>query len=81
MAQTQLKNGFGGMLAFKVRGGRQEMVQFADALKLCHIAVSLGDLYTLVYPKPQQGNLIRVSVGCEHIEDIVADFDQSLELI
>jgi methionine-gamma-lyase len=80
LAHTLLKNGFGGMLAFKVRGGRQEMVQFADALKLCHIAVSLGDLYTLVYPKPQQGNLIRVSVGCEHIEDIVADFAQSLEL-
>ncbi len=81
LAQAQFANGFGGMLAMKVRGGREEMIQFANALKLCHIAVSLGDLYTLVYPKPQQGNLIRVSVGCEDIDDIIADFEQALATV
>lgn len=79
VAKSQFCEGFGGMLAFKVRGGLTEMNQFANALELCDIGVSLGDVYTLVYPKPKNGNLIRVSVGCEHIDDLVADFSQALE--
>ena len=80
LAQAQFTDGFGGMLAFKVRGGDKEMCQFANALKLCHIAVSLGDVYTLVYTKPH-GSLIRVSVGCEDIDDIIADFEQALDKV
>ncbi|MCA9999769.1 MAG: PLP-dependent transferase [Anaerolineales bacterium] len=40
--------------------------------------MSLGDVCTLVYPKPKNGNLIRVSVGCEDVEDIVEDFTLAL---
>ena len=65
--------GFGGMLAMKVRGGLAEMNRFANALEMCGIGVSLGDVFTLVYPRPKNNNLIRVSVGCEEIEDILAD--------
>ena len=81
LAQQLLPNGFGGMLAFKVHGGQAEMNQFCNQLQLCDIGVSLGDLYTLVYPKPKNGNLIRVSTGCEDIGDVVADFEQALALL
>jgi cystathionine beta-lyase/cystathionine gamma-synthase len=54
------------------------MYCFANALHICQLGVSLGDVYTLVYPKPKNGNLIRVSVGCEDASDIIADFEQAL---
>jgi cystathionine beta-lyase/cystathionine gamma-synthase len=81
LAQQLLPNGFGGMMAFKVHGGTAEMNRFANQLKMCDLGVSLGDLYTLVYPKPKNGNLMRVSVGCEAIEDIIDDFAQALAIL
>ncbi len=78
VAQTQFKNGFGGMVTFKLHGGSEEMNRFANGLTLCKIGVSLGDVFTLVYPKPGMGNLIRMSVGCEDIGDLIEDFEQAL---
>ena len=43
---------------------------FTDALRMGAIAVSLGDLKTLVYPMPKRDNLIRLSVGIEDVEDL-----------
>ena len=77
-ATRQLSRGYGGMTAFRLEGGEKEMYAFTDALRLCAIAVSLGDLKTLVYPMPKRDNLIRVSVGCEDIDDLVADFEGGL---
>jgi cystathionine beta-lyase/cystathionine gamma-synthase len=45
---------------------------------MCELSVSLGDVFTLVYPMPRRNDLIRVSVGCEDAEDIVADFARAL---
>ena len=73
-----LPDGAGGMMAIKVKGGREGMYRFVNAVKTFDIGVSLGDLFTLVYPKPKNGDLIRVSVGCEDIADILADFEQAL---
>lgn len=81
LSRTQFVNGFGGMFAFKVHGGTKEMNRFANALELCDLGVSLGDVFTLVYPKPKNGNLLRVSVGCEDSSDIIADFAQALEQV
>ncbi len=69
----------GGMMSIRLHGGREAMSSFADRLRLCSIAVSLGDLFTLVYPMPKRDHLIRISVGCEDGADIVADFRQALE--
>jgi len=77
-ATTQLSRGYGGMMAIRLEGGEEEMYAFTDALRLCAIAVSLGDLKTLVYPMPKRDNLVRVSVGCEDIADLVADFERGL---
>lgn len=68
---------YGGMLSFRMRGGAEQGSRFADALQLCDHAVSLGDVFTLVWP--HRDDLVRVSVGCENAEDIIADFEQALE--
>lgn len=81
LAQAQFPNGFGGMMAFKIKGETAEMNRFANALELCDLGVSLGDVFTLVYPKPKNGNLLRVSVGCEEIADVITDFDQALNQV
>ncbi|MBA2701643.1 MAG: PLP-dependent transferase, partial [Chloroflexi bacterium] len=71
----------GGMLAFQPRGGVAGMAAFTDHLALCDIGVSLGDIFTLVYPQPKRGGLIRVSVGCETIDDLVDDFALGLSFV
>jgi cystathionine beta-lyase/cystathionine gamma-synthase len=71
----------GGMLAFQVRGGVEGMAAFTDHLALCDVGVSLGDIFTLVYPNPKRGGLIRVSVGCEDVDDLIADFELGLSFV
>ena len=79
MAKELLPNGCGGILSFRIRGGADEMNKFANSHELFGRGVSLGDVYTLVYPQPWRDNLIRISVGCEDAEDIIAEFDQALQ--
>jgi cystathionine beta-lyase/cystathionine gamma-synthase len=62
------------MLTFQPRGGITGMAAFTDHLRLCDIGVSLGDICTLVYPRPKQGGMVRVSVGCEDVDDLLEDF-------
>jgi methionine-gamma-lyase len=70
----------GGMIAFTLSGGREAVGPFLDALKLCTIAVSLGDSSTLVWPWPC-GNLIRMSIGLEDPVDLQADIVQALNAV
>ena len=79
---SRLIDGPGGaMLAFQVRGGVEGMAAFTDHLALCDLGVSLGDVFTLVYPQPKRGGLIRVSVGCEDVEDLIEDFTRGLSFV
>lgn len=96
IAKKQMKK-FGGMVAFEVKGGRAEGAKLLNSLKLCTIAVSLGDAETLVeHPASmthspytaeelkEQGiseSLVRVSAGLENIEDIIADFEQAFKCL
>lgn len=96
-AQKYLPKGASGVLAFGVKGGKAGGEEFLKHLKLASIVVHVGDIRTSVlHPastthrqlseeaqiaggiKPE---LIRVSVGCEDIEDIIADFDQALKQV
>jgi methionine-gamma-lyase len=70
-------NRFGGMLSFEHRNGEIACHEFAGRLKLACRAVSLGDVSTLVLPWTGR-NLVRVSVGIEGIDDLIADFEQAL---
>ncbi|MEA4972526.1 MAG: methionine gamma-lyase [Candidatus Metalachnospira sp.] len=96
VAVKQMKD-FGGMLSFEVKGGKAAGIKFVNALKLCIIAVSLGDAETLVeHPasmthspySPEElkeagipEGLVRVSCGLENKEDIIADIEQALAQI
>ncbi len=85
---------FGGVLSFRVKGGKDEAWKFIDATRLMSITANLGDAKTtIVHPattthgRLSQGdrdssgitdNLIRVSVGLEAVEDLRADLDRGL---
>jgi methionine-gamma-lyase len=87
----------GAMVAFEVLGGEAEAFRFLNALKLIHLAVSLGGTESLAeHPgtmthsdipaedQPRMGitpALVRVSIGVEHYEDIIADLDQALAAV
>lgn len=96
-AKKYLKNGFGCVLNFGIKGGLEAGVKFINSVKLASHLANVGDAKTLViHPTStthQQlteeeqvsagvtPDLIRVSVGLEHIEDIKADFAQAFELV
>jgi methionine-gamma-lyase len=69
---------FGGMIALELHGGEGACQRFAGRLQLACRAVSLGDVSTLVLPWTGR-NLVRVSVGVEGIDDLIADFEQALD--
>jgi cystathionine beta-lyase/cystathionine gamma-synthase len=81
VARRLIEGPGGGMLSFQVRGGVDGMAAFTDHLALCDLGVSLGDIFTLVYPNPKRGGLIRVSVGCEDVEDLIVDFELGLSFV
>ena len=97
LAQKYLPNGASAVLSFGVKGGREAGEKLLEKLKLASIVVHVGDIRTSVlHPastthrqmtEEQQlaagidPGLIRVSVGLESIEDIIADFEQALENI
>ena len=84
----------GGMLAVELAGGREAGERFMDALELCGRATSLGGVDTVLHHpastshrqySPEQlaaagitPGLLRVSVGCEDVDDVVADLEQAL---
>lgn len=81
VARRLIEGPGGAMLTFQPRGGITGMAAFTDHLRLCDIGVSLGDIFTLVYPQPKRGGLVRVSVGCEDADDLLADFELGLSFV
>lgn len=95
MAQKYLGGRACSLMAFGTRGGYPAAVKFHDALKLVTRLVNLGDAKSLVChpastthrqmsPEEQRRagvmpEMIRLSIGIEHIDDIIADLDQALE--
>lgn len=95
IAVRLLHGGFGGMLAFDVAGGVEAGMRFCDGLELAWVAASLGGTQTLVghaastthrqmAPEARRAagigdGLVRVSVGIEDVEDLIADVDRALE--
>ena len=93
IARRQMKGG-SGMLSFDVKGGLEAGKRFINSLKLCTLAVSLGDTETLVEQAAAMTHtmilrevreaagitdgMIRMSAGLEDPDDIIADLDQAL---
>jgi cystathionine gamma-synthase len=86
IARRQM-SAFGGMLSFQVRGGREEALAVAAKTKLFKPATSLGGVESLIeHRATSEGpasttpvNLLRLSVGLEHADDLIADLAAALE--
>ncbi len=93
LAGKYLKNGFGGVLSFLIKGGKEAADTFIDNLKLVSHLANVGDAKTLIIhpastthlqlPEEEQKasgvipGLIRLSVGIEHLDDIKDDLEQA----
>lgn len=93
IAQKQM-DGYGGCFSFELKGGFDAAKKFLEHLHICTLAVSLGTVDTLIqHPASmthacvpedmmkKQGltrEMLRISVGCEDVEDIIADLEQGL---
>jgi len=96
IAKKQM-TGYSGMLAFELKGGRKAGEQLMDAVHLITLAVSLGDIDTLMehpasmthhsYTEEElrdagiSTGLVRISVGLEHTGDLIADLEQALDQV
>jgi O-succinylhomoserine sulfhydrylase len=96
VARKQMTAG-GGVITFEIKGGIEAGRKFLDAIKMCSLTANLGDTRTTVthpasttHAKLSEEErfavgitpgLVRVSVGLEHITDIVADIEQALEKV
>ena len=97
LAKKYLQNGFGGVLQFGIKGGIENGKKFINAIQLISHLANVGDAKTLaIHPasttheqlseSEQQKagvlpNLIRISVGIEHIDDIKVDFEQAFQKV
>ena len=96
LAKRQM-TGFGGTFAFRVKGGREEAFRLLSNVKLHTLAESLGGVESLIeHPStmthvsmPEEvrkavgitEDLIRISVGIEHVEDLLADLKHALDKV
>lgn len=94
VALKYLKNGFGGMVSFSIRGGREAGQKFIESLQLFSHLANVGDAKSLaIHPATTthsqlsteqlaaagiSDGMIRLSIGIEHIDDIIADLDQAI---
>ncbi|HVZ97102.1 MAG TPA: O-acetylhomoserine aminocarboxypropyltransferase/cysteine synthase [Chitinophagaceae bacterium] len=97
LAKEYLSNGFGGIVNFGVKGGKENAARFIDSLKLVSHLANVGDAKTLaIHPasttheqlseEEQKAagvapNQVRISVGIEHIDDIKADLEQAFNKV
>lgn len=93
IARRQMPNGCGGMLSFLVKGGREAATATAARVKLFTRAASLGGIESLIEHRASSpiqtlgdgtgftvpDHLLRLSIGIEHPDDLIADLDQALE--
>ncbi len=93
-ADTYLKRGYGALMGFEIKGGKEAGRRFIDALKLLYHVANIGDARSLaIHPastthsqltpaeQAQTGvsdGYVRLSIGIEHKDDIIADIDQAL---
>lgn len=95
LARQQMDGAFGGMLSFEVAGDFEKAKKVAESTKLFQLAVSLGAVESLIEQPASMSHasydaadraahgikdgLIRISVGLEHVDDLIADLDQALQ--
>lgn len=86
IAKKQMQGGFGGMLSLRVKGGEKGALSVAAKCKVFVRATSLGGVESLIEHRysiegpssPIPNDLLRLSIGIEHVDDLVADLEQAL---
>jgi cystathionine gamma-synthase len=86
IAKRQMTDGFSGMLSLLVKGGEADARRFCTRLKVIVPATSLGGVESLAEHRktvegpasPVAANLVRLSIGIENVEDLIADIEQAL---
>ncbi|HMF90065.1 MAG TPA: aminotransferase class I/II-fold pyridoxal phosphate-dependent enzyme [Candidatus Angelobacter sp.] len=84
---TAQMSGFGGMMSIQVKGGQAEAFKLCAAVKLFTHATSLGGTHSLIEHRASvegpttksPANLLRLSIGLEHADDLIEDLDQALK--
>jgi cystathionine gamma-synthase len=87
LAARQMRDGYGAVVSFTVPGGAAQAMAVAGRARLFTRATSLGGLESLIEHRasmegpmsPTPANLIRLSVGLEHVDDLTRDLDQALK--
>lgn len=87
VAKRQMRGGFGGVLSILVKGEQQDAIAFIKRLQIVMHATSLGGVESLIeHRRSAEGkmpvspdNLLRISVGIEHPEDLIRDFTSALK--
>jgi cystathionine gamma-synthase len=82
-----MRGGFGGMLSLRVQGGEAAAIAVAAQTEVWKRATSLGGTESLIEHRasvegagtPAPADLLRLSVGIEHVDDLVADLEQALQ--
>ena len=93
LAKKYLKNGFGAVLSFEIKGDKENASRFIDSLQLVSHLANVGDTKTLIIQPSAtthqqlsdeeqlaagvKPNALRIAVGIEHIDDIKADLEQA----
>src|SRR5439155_22178856 len=94
-ADAYMKGGYGGLVGFELKGGKDAGRRFIDSLKMLYHVANIGDARSLaIHPAstthsqltPEEqlqtgvsDGYVRLSVGIEHIDDIIADLSQALD--
>lgn len=86
IAARQMAGGFGGMLSIRIAGGEAQAMAVAGAVQVFKRATSLGGVESLIEPRrrmegpssPVPGDLLRLSIGLEALDDLVADLEAAL---
>ncbi len=97
LARKYLKKGFGGVLSFKIKGGKETADKFVDQVKLISHLANVGDSKTLIiHPSSTtheqlsaeeqkkagvEAGVLRISLGIEHIDDITNDLQQAFDKV
>jgi len=97
LAKKYLKVGFGGVLSFQIKGGTEAADEFINSLTLISHLANVGDAKTLIIHPASTTHqqlsaeeqlssgvipgLIRLSVGIEHVEDIIYDLSQAFDKV
>ena len=97
IAKKQMHNGFGGMMSADIKGGMDAVRKVMNNVKVFSLATSLGNVDSLIQHSPSMSHFdmspeeryaseiydgqVRLSIGIEDADDLIADLDQALALI